>query len=88
MHVKYRQNNFALYDMVHCYVRDNSYGLTIHVNFMVKCVCYMGLGSNGCFMAVLDSIVPLVLCTIAYNIRGTSVVLQVFWDSVNPAGNG
>jgi hypothetical protein len=26
----------------------------------------------------LDSVVPLVLCTVAYNIRGTGVVLQVF----------
>jgi hypothetical protein len=28
-------------------MRDNGHGLTIHVNFMVKCVCYMGRGSNG-----------------------------------------
>jgi hypothetical protein len=36
--------------MVHQYVWDNGHRLTIHVSFMVKCVCYMGLGSNGCFM--------------------------------------
>jgi hypothetical protein len=74
--------------MVHQYVRDNGNGLTIYVNFMVKCVCYMGLRSNGCFMASeavigghyktdiissvgdlkSDSVVPLVLCTVAYNI--------------------
>ena len=36
--------------MAHQYVRDNGHGLTIHVNFMVKYVCHMGLGSNGCFM--------------------------------------
>ena len=29
----------------------NGHWLTIHINFMVKCVCHMGLGSNGCFMA-------------------------------------
>ena len=38
MHVKYRLNNFASYDMVHWYMRDNGHELTIHVNFMVKCV--------------------------------------------------
>ena len=32
--------------MVHRYVRYNGNGLTIQVNFMVKCV-YMGFGSNG-----------------------------------------
>ena len=62
---------------------------------MIKCVCYMELGSNGFFMigATLtdshyraniissvghlrsDPIMPLMLCTIAYNIQGTSVVL-------------
>ena len=51
MHIKYRQDNFALYDIVYWYVQDNGHGLTIYVNFMVKCVCYMGLGSNGYFMA-------------------------------------
>ena len=95
MHVKYRQDNFASYDMVHQYVRDKGHGLTIYVKFMVKCVCYMGLLSNGCFMigAALtsshyrtviisgvghprsDSIMPLLLCTVAYNIRDTGVVL-------------
>jgi hypothetical protein len=34
------------------------------------------------------SVMPLVLCTVAYNIRGTSLVLQVPWDSANPVGNG
>jgi hypothetical protein len=37
--------------MVHWYVRDNGHKLTIYVNIMVKCMCYMGLESNGCFMA-------------------------------------
>jgi hypothetical protein len=32
-------------------MRDNSHGLTIYVNFMVKYVCYMSLECNGCFMA-------------------------------------
>jgi hypothetical protein len=108
MHVKYKQDNFSSYDMIHQYVRDNSYGLTIHINFMVKCVCYTGIGFNGGFVADIaltgghyrmdiisrvghprsDSVVPLVLCTVAYNIRGTDVVLQVPWDSANPVGNG
>ena len=32
--------------MVHWYVQYNGHGLTIRVNFMVKCVC-MDIGSNG-----------------------------------------
>ena len=32
--------------MVHRYVRYNGHGLTIQVNFMVKCVC-VGFGFNG-----------------------------------------
>ena len=32
--------------MVQRYVRYNSHELTIHVNFMVKCVC-VGFGSNS-----------------------------------------
>jgi hypothetical protein len=51
MHVKYKQDNFVSYDMVHQYVWDNDHELTIYVNFMVKCVCYISLVSNGCFMA-------------------------------------
>jgi hypothetical protein len=39
MHVKYIQDNFTSYDMVYQYVHDNNHGLTIYVNFMVKCVC-------------------------------------------------
>jgi hypothetical protein len=35
-----------------------------------------------------NSVVPLVLCTIACNIRGTGVVLQVHRDSVNSTENG
>ena len=90
------------------YVRDNGHGLTIYVNFMVKCVCYMGLGSNGYFVIGValtgnhykldiisdvghlrsDSVVPLVLCMVAYNIWGTSVVLQVPRDNANPAEDG
>jgi hypothetical protein len=71
-------------------------------------VCYMGLGSNGCFVAGValtgghykmdiisgvghsrpDSVVPLVLCIAVYDIRGIGVILQVSWDSINPAGKG
>ena len=70
-------------------------GLLYELYDMVKCVCYMGLGSNDCFIANttltgghyridiisgvrhprLALIVSLVLCTVAYNIRGTSVIL-------------
>jgi hypothetical protein len=34
-----------------------------------------------------DLVMPLVLCTIVYNIQGSGVILQVPWDSTNPAGN-
>ena len=94
--------------MAHWYMQDNSHGLTINANFMVKNVCYMGLGSYGCFMIEatfmgshyktdiisgvghprLDLIVPLVLCMVAYNIWGISIVLQVPRDSDNPIRNG
>ena len=70
------------------------------------CVCYMGLGSNGYFIADIaltsghyktdiisrvghprsDLIVPLVLCTVAYNIWGIGVILQVPQHSTKPAG--
>ena len=36
----------------------------------------------------LDSIVPLVLCMVVYNIWGTGVVLQVHRDSTNSTSNG
>jgi hypothetical protein len=81
--------------MIHQYVQDNGHELTIYVNFMVKCVCYMGLRSNGYFVtsaalmyshyrtniisdvgySSLYSVVPLVLCTVGYNIQGAGVVL-------------
>jgi hypothetical protein len=71
------------------------------------CVCYMGLGSNGCFMASValtgghyrmdiisgvghprsDSVVPLMLCMVTYNIWGIGVVLLVPWDSANSTRN-
>ena len=93
--------------MVHLYVWDNGHGLTIHVNFMVKCMYYMSLGSNACFVigtflmdghyridiisgvghSRSDLVVSLMLCTIAYNIQGIEVALQVHQDSVNPAEN-
>ena len=60
-------------------------GLLYGLNDMVKCVCSIGLGSNGCFMAEaalmghykmeiisgvgyprLDSVMPLVLCSVQY----------------------
>jgi hypothetical protein len=36
----------------------------------------------------LDSVMPLVLCTVVYNIQGIDVVLQVPRDSANPVENG
>ena len=36
----------------------------------------------------LDSVVLLVLCTVACNGWGTGIVLQVPWDSANPAKKG
>jgi hypothetical protein len=83
--------------MVHRYMRDNGHELTIYVNFMVKCVCYIDLGSNSCFVIVttltndhyktyiisgvghlrLNSIMPLVLWMVEYNVQGTDIVLQV-----------
>jgi hypothetical protein len=35
-----------------------------------------------------DSVVPLVLCTVACNGWGTGIVLQVTWESVIPVENG
>jgi hypothetical protein len=35
-----------------------------------------------------DSVVPLVLCIVACNGWGTDIVLQVLWDSTNPAEKG
>ena len=29
---------------------DNGYKLTIHINLVFKCVYYIGLRSNGCFV--------------------------------------
>jgi hypothetical protein len=43
---------------------------------------------NGVGYPRSDSIVPLVLCTVAYNIWGTDVVLHVPWNSANPTENG
>jgi hypothetical protein len=82
--------------------------LLCRFNDMVKCVCYMGLGSKDCFVTDVvlmgghyrtdiisgighsrsESVVPLVLCMVAYNNWGTGIVLQVPWDSANPTDNG
>jgi hypothetical protein len=35
-----------------------------------------------------DSVMPLVLCTVTCNGCGTGIVLQVTWDSDNPAEEG
>jgi hypothetical protein len=82
-------------------------GLLYRLSDMVKCVYYMSLGFNGCFvtnttlmgshykMNIIssvshprsDSVVSLVLGMVAYNIRGTGIVLQVPRDSANPVEN-
>jgi hypothetical protein len=38
---------------------------------------------SGVDHSKLDTVVPLVLCTIEYNIQGTDVVLQVHRDNAN-----
>jgi hypothetical protein len=43
MHVKYRQDNLYRMTWYTSTCGSNGHGLTIHVSFMVKCVCYMGL---------------------------------------------
>ena len=43
MHVKYRQDNLHRMTWYTGTCNSNGHGLTIHVSFMVKCVCYMGL---------------------------------------------
>ena len=43
---------------------------------------------NGVGYPRSDSVVSLVLCMVAYNIRGTDVVLQVSRDSANPTEEG
>ena len=35
-----------------------------------------------------DSVMPLMLCMVAYNIRGIDVVLQVSRNNANPTENG
>jgi hypothetical protein len=42
MHVKYRQGNLHRMTWYTSTCGSIGHGLTIHVNFMVKCVCYMG----------------------------------------------
>jgi hypothetical protein len=43
MHVKYRQDNLHLITRYTGTYGSNSYGLTIHVSFIVKYLCYTGL---------------------------------------------
>jgi hypothetical protein len=43
MHVKYRQDNLHHMTWYTGTCGSNGHGLTIHVSFMVKCVCYTGL---------------------------------------------
>jgi hypothetical protein len=41
MHVKYRQDNLHCMTWYTSTCGSNGHGLTIHVSFMVKCVCYV-----------------------------------------------
>jgi hypothetical protein len=43
MHVKYRQHYLHRMTWYTSTCNSNGHGLTIHVRFMVKCVCYIGL---------------------------------------------
>jgi hypothetical protein len=45
MHVKYRQDNLHRMTLYIGMCGSNGHGLTIHVNFMVKCVLHEGFGS-------------------------------------------
>jgi hypothetical protein len=68
--------------MIHRYMRDNGHGHNRHVNFMIKCVCYMGLGSNGCFMTsttLMPSHYRTNIISGVSNLRSDSVVLLVLY---------
>jgi hypothetical protein len=54
--------------MVHQYLQNNGYGQTIYVNFIIKCVYYMGLGSNGYAASCVGH--PRLDIVMSYNIRG------------------
>jgi hypothetical protein len=59
--------------------------ITIHVNFMVKCVCYMGLGSNGCFVTgatLMGSHYSTYIISSMGHPRSGSVGLLVLWTIV------
>jgi hypothetical protein len=90
MHVKYKQDNFTSYDMIHRYVQDNSHKLTIHVNFLADAALlgnhYRTNIISGVGHPMSDSIVLLVLCTVTYNIQGTGIILEVPWNSTKPSG--
>jgi hypothetical protein len=53
-------------------------GLLYRLDDMVKCVCYIGLGSNGCFMA------NVALMSNYYRMNIISVVGYLRSDSVVP----
>jgi hypothetical protein len=84
---------------------SNGHGLTIHVSFMVKCVCYMGLWIHwfcdhgaiipngsvitgqtslvGVGYSRLDSIMPLMLCTICCPMVGALVLYYRSLETVS-----
>jgi hypothetical protein len=69
--------------MVYRYVWDNSHELTMHVNFIVKYVCYyMGLGSNDCFMTnitLTDGHYKMYIISRVTHLRSDLIRLLVLW---------
>jgi hypothetical protein len=65
--------------------RNNGHGLTIYVNFMVKCMCYIGLGFNGSFVtgATLMGVTTgqISLAVLAIEV-GISHAASVMYDSI------
>ena len=56
MHVKYKQDNLHHMTWYTGTCGSNGHGLTIHVSFIVKCVCYTGLWIN--WFRDHDAIIP------------------------------
>ena len=65
---------------------DNSHEFTILVNFMVKCVYYIGLGSNGCFAvggALTVGHYRTYIISGVGHLRSDSIVPLMLWMVVN-----
>jgi hypothetical protein len=63
-------------------VRDNVHEFTIHVNFIVKCVYYIGLKSNSCFVTSATLMgghyMTYIISSVAHS-RSNLVVPLVLW---------